>query len=750
MKTKTFLALTALMAMFAGSALAAQTGLWQFNGDLSAQVGSAITIKGGPAADAKVAFGTCSQLGAPLIGGNDAQIMRFLPFTLVTQGIEVNGNVTANGGGAYCNRWTLVMDFCTTSVLSNAFDVWEYSTPFDTSGSLGDDQGEMYFYYNGGNMQIGAGGRLGGYYNIPTVVMNWHRIVFTTDSAVGNVKVYFDGDLIGTFARGTLISALPDGKYSLDVSPLISLILFSAAAGGDEGGGYLNSLAMYDEVLDSAQIAELGGPTAAGIPAGVPTGDPNLKRHSQFLAYVHVDNRPQHSGDATGNYAIDNTWEAGSNGYYDFSTLYGGSLKLHHRANGDWDDPAILVNCTDSTPDMHHNIPLNSSLEIQVEWVPAFGAGRLEYFELNMDDATGLINGATVGDIQTRLYNLAYGSLGIECNNAAGNGSFRVLGQQNDTITNVRTILTYDPAVTQYHVYYEFNDSGMIIEAPGSPMTVTRTKAAFRIENEQDWRFDGGYTGHDIYIKDIKVFNAIQTTGPSSACVDGFALRRSSFSSPAGSCAVDAFWPLNMPRELNSIFMPGGVVDEYNGAGQYEIAHAGTNGVNANATISTHSGISDSTEWRLQVDCQFTSPGVGQAFAFKVDGNLASYFLVNMGNTANLMFGESNPFAPNPANVVALPVPADQINELDLIINYDSATQTYHAYYGINGGPLTWHPATNLSQVRASTSVEFQWQVWNTSPTDPYVVALDDYQEICGVQTILGPPLSVPDFMLHE
>jgi len=733
----------------ASVALAAPTGLWQFNGNMNAEIGSAITIKGGAPAEAKVTFGTCSGLGLPLIGGQDAQVMSFLPFTLVSEGIEVRGNLPANGGGSYCNRWTLAMDFCTHSDLAKAFDAWGYSTPFDTNSALTDDEGEIYFKNSSGNISLGAGGRLGGYYAVPNIIAEWHRIVITTDAAVGNVKIYFDGTFIGTFARGKLIESLPDGKYSLDTGSLVSLILFSAASGGDEGGGILNSLAIYDHVLSAEQIAELGGPTAAGLPSTAPTGTPALKRHSQFLAYVNGDNRPVNSGDATGNFAIDNTWADGTNGYYKFTSLYDGSLKLHHRANGDWDDPGINIE-TNGTLDVYESIAVDSPLEIQVEFVPEFGlSGRYEYFDLNMSEVTGLSNGQGTGDIQTRFYNLGYGTLGFEANNASGNGSFRIIAEKVGEVSNVRAILTYDPAATQYHVYYEVNNSGVILEAPGSPKTVTRTKTAFRIECEQDW-VPSGYTGHNIYIKDVKVYNAIQTSGP-SGCVDGYVLRHSDFASAAGSCAADAYWPTAVVRELDSMYMPSGIVDEYDGAGLYGVYHAGTAGLGANATVACTSAVAASAEWKTVIRTQFAAAGNGQMFNFKVDGNDVAFYLGNFNNTASLLFGESgNIFSPNPANVAVLPVAADQINSMVLIINYDASTQKYGAYYQINGLPMERHPSCGYAKVRTSSTVEFQWQVWNTVATSSFIVALDDYTETCGVQTYIPPVSAVADFPLFE
>jgi hypothetical protein len=109
MKTKCFVAMAALVLLFSASGFAAPTGLWQFDGDLTAQIGGDAHLQGAGAAS-KISFDTCSNLGISLINGGDAQVMRFTKFLNHVEALQLPGNLPANGGGAYCNQWTLAID----------------------------------------------------------------------------------------------------------------------------------------------------------------------------------------------------------------------------------------------------------------------------------------------------------------------------------------------------------------------------------------------------------------------------------------------------------------------------------------------------------------------------------------------------------------------------------------------------------------------------------------------------------------
>ena len=125
------------------------------------------------------------------------------------------------------------------------------------------------------NNQLGVGGFFG------TIRSNtWHRIAIVVDAPADQVLFYIDGVQVGT--RTAVSAAIPavDGRWALAVSSTAELF------NDDDGGsasGYVNSIQLRDVALSKAQMAALGGPTAAGIPATLP---PSARRPLRFAISV--------------------------------------------------------------------------------------------------------------------------------------------------------------------------------------------------------------------------------------------------------------------------------------------------------------------------------------------------------------------------------------------------------------------------------------------------------------------------------
>ena len=170
-----------------------------------------------------------------------------------------------NSGGARVNRYTLVMDILFPSS-STGFRAFWQTDATDTSDSD--------LFVDGSN---GIG--ISGQYQGVLTPDSWHRVAFTVDLGTRELSKYIDGvnvlsgpvgaTPLGTNAAQYLDPATGtvDGRWSLDITALLF-----ADDNGETGIGYVNSIQFHDRVLSAAQIAALGGPSAAGIPLLTPGG----------------------------------------------------------------------------------------------------------------------------------------------------------------------------------------------------------------------------------------------------------------------------------------------------------------------------------------------------------------------------------------------------------------------------------------------------------------------------------------------
>lgn len=221
------------------------TGQWNFDGDLSAQVGQPISILD-PATEAETAFGTTTSFGIPDIGGQPAQVMKF-PKTLDSfGGYAVPTGAVGNGGGALVNRYTVMMD-----VLFPADSQDKRRSLFDVTGA---SNAEFAVTAENGIGIAGSDGQIRS--------NTWHRVAFAVDLAatVPTVDKFIDGVKVGS----ERVTGIDSGYALLDI-----LYLFNDDNGETELG-YINSLQIRDEKLSDGLIAALGAPVAAGILTGPP------------------------------------------------------------------------------------------------------------------------------------------------------------------------------------------------------------------------------------------------------------------------------------------------------------------------------------------------------------------------------------------------------------------------------------------------------------------------------------------------
>ncbi|HAB15547.1 MAG TPA: hypothetical protein DCE44_03760 [Verrucomicrobiales bacterium] len=241
-------------ALLSGSAALAQqpVGQWDFeSGNLNATFGSALIDKAGSG----TAFGTTTSFGIPDIGGQPAKVMKFPASADSAGGYHADFTAPANGGGALVNDWTMVMD-----VLFPAASSGKLRALVETDlGSLGDTDADVFVRADNkvGSKQVGFGN---------VTADTWHRLaivvaVTSPPDTAGQVRLYVDGAPVGTIGVANLV----DQKYALNQA-----IEFFTDDSGDTQLGYVNSIQLRDEALSKGQLAALGGPTAAGIPAVLP------------------------------------------------------------------------------------------------------------------------------------------------------------------------------------------------------------------------------------------------------------------------------------------------------------------------------------------------------------------------------------------------------------------------------------------------------------------------------------------------
>jgi hypothetical protein len=250
------------------------SGQWDFdvnntflNGFLTPTVGKALDYLDGPTGvtATETRFGTCSALGVALINGEDATIME-VPYAtgvFAPYGYIMTHLIPPNGGGTRVNQFTLVMDVMVDTTGGGAASLLQMSPVNNTDGDL---------FWQGNNYGQGGNGYGGTGIFTPG---EWHRVAIAYDEAAtpAHAIKYLDGVFQQDWTAG---HALDNDRRSLAPTS----ILFADGDGDNERRKmWVNSVQIRAGALSQAELAALGGPSAAGIPVAIalPTaGTPRL------------------------------------------------------------------------------------------------------------------------------------------------------------------------------------------------------------------------------------------------------------------------------------------------------------------------------------------------------------------------------------------------------------------------------------------------------------------------------------------
>jgi hypothetical protein len=232
-------------------------GQWDFEYcDLSATVGNPLQFFDGPAGvtATKTRFGSCVELGVPLINGKDARIME-VPGDLDRNiGYVMNHGIAPNGGGTRVNQYTLIMDVMVDSAGPGAASLLQISSLNNT------DDGDLFWQGN----QFGQGG--GGYNGTGQFTpLVWHRMAIAYDEAANPpvATKYVDGIKQDDWTAG---QGLDNPRRAL----LPSAILFADGDQDERRKMWVNSVQIRTGKMSDAEMAALGGPDASGIPQVAP------------------------------------------------------------------------------------------------------------------------------------------------------------------------------------------------------------------------------------------------------------------------------------------------------------------------------------------------------------------------------------------------------------------------------------------------------------------------------------------------
>ncbi len=241
-------------------------GQWDFDaGDLRATAGKALQYVDptydGPAGSAatKTQFGTTTSFGISDINGEPANVM-FVPGEGTYQlGYVMAHGISPNGGGQRVNQFTIIYDIYVETSGPGAASLLQISS---TNNALGDD-GDLF--WQGNNFGQGGGGYNGtGQFTAGA----WHRVSAAYDMAANPpvVTKYVDGIKQDDWTANQGLDAARRALLPLAV-------LFGDGDQDERRAMYLNSIQIRGRKMSDAELAALGGPSAAGIPVASPVSN---------------------------------------------------------------------------------------------------------------------------------------------------------------------------------------------------------------------------------------------------------------------------------------------------------------------------------------------------------------------------------------------------------------------------------------------------------------------------------------------
>jgi hypothetical protein len=225
------------------SSIPAGIAQWDFNGDLESTTGQNAAIEGAgpPAAFPEYTFDTAQ------IGGKSADVVHFTRGTF----FHLMPGLPPNGGGAYVNQYTILMDV----MFPDRSPSGGWASLYQTNEANSND-GDWFISDTGA---LGISGNYGGL--VPEG--EWHRLGLVVDLAVGTFTSYIDGVQVQQLTGQALDDRF--ALYSKNDGGNDGFSIF-ADESGDSAEGFVNSVQFRDVALPASAMAALGGPTAEGLP----------------------------------------------------------------------------------------------------------------------------------------------------------------------------------------------------------------------------------------------------------------------------------------------------------------------------------------------------------------------------------------------------------------------------------------------------------------------------------------------------
>ncbi len=255
-------ALGLLLLVTAGVSAQRVVGHWNFDGNLNGTIGAPLVGVG------NIFFETA------VIGGQTAKVARFgddwwdgdETWTTGHNSYFIVPNpIGGNGGGAYTNQYTIIMDVMFPYTPG-------YVSLYQTNPNNTND-GDWFIFRDAPGDERTNGLGISGDYSEPGNPLRfqdsvWQRIALVIDTTTpsgGNscvYRCYINGQLQNIVQSPSGWGV--DGRFSLDPT-----FLLFADEDGETQEGLINCLQLRDYAMSDAEIAALGGPSAAGIPIPV-------------------------------------------------------------------------------------------------------------------------------------------------------------------------------------------------------------------------------------------------------------------------------------------------------------------------------------------------------------------------------------------------------------------------------------------------------------------------------------------------
>jgi predicted phosphodiesterase len=210
---------------------------WDFNGNLVSTTGGS-NLVGGAAAPATVPGIMFPQA---TIHGQPAQVGSFTRGTY----FRLTHGFAPNGGGNLLNRYTLLLDVMFPIRPTGWAALWQTSL-------ANNNDGDWFINPAGG---LGISGQYLGQVTNGT----WNRLGLVIDASAGTYSSYLNGQRVQQLNDVTV-----DGRWALGPSALLF-----ADENQENAGGQVNSVQLHARALSEMEMAELGGPSAAGLPLPV-------------------------------------------------------------------------------------------------------------------------------------------------------------------------------------------------------------------------------------------------------------------------------------------------------------------------------------------------------------------------------------------------------------------------------------------------------------------------------------------------